>query len=197
MILIVARNTKIPLLTQKRKESDTYVVDESEIRQLIGNATSECHPYTYNRFSGSRAFLTRSFNSPGWQGISRDAIPIRDDREMVKKIAADAYGIGYCSAAFYDPELVTSLGLRVKNVTRFFPPSLTIDHKRIDRILYPAGLGADAWPLLRNLYVVCSGHAWDVTGGGMAFGNVMFSPQGNGQQALRYSYLYCGNYFCY
>ncbi len=46
--------------------------------------------------------------------IGSQAVTVTDDAEMVEKVAADPYGIGYCSAAFADADKVTILSLNGK-----------------------------------------------------------------------------------
>ncbi|MHB9132756.1 MAG: type 2 periplasmic-binding domain-containing protein, partial [Armatimonadota bacterium] len=74
------------------------------------NAGSARCAYVYNAFAGNTTYLqnvvTISIPSilTGYKGTV-----VSDDLEMVEKVAGDPYGIGYCSAAFADPDKVKIL----------------------------------------------------------------------------------------
>ncbi|HEY3416840.1 MAG TPA: hypothetical protein VGM23_08155, partial [Armatimonadota bacterium] len=161
--------------------------------------------YTYNVDSGTRRFAARMM---GWhpQGIpgNRDAtspncyhdniggprqvdgslpeaVVVENDADMVDKVAADPYGIGYCSSAFADLDRVQILAIRQGNRTYYFP-SADIQHR---------GELTDTpdWPYMRTLYAVI-----DSAPGSHTFARLMLAPGGPGTRALQAGPLFQASY---
>ena len=78
--------------------------------------TSGANPVEYN---GNTLFFNRMVLGGGRVGSS--AVRVQDDAEMVEKVSADPYGIGFCSSAFADTSKVTILDIVVGTQTMFFP----------------------------------------------------------------------------
>ena len=144
--------------------------------------------YTFDNNSGTRRFFTMHLGTPGqpWQFGAR-TITVKDDYEMVNKVAADPYGIGYCSSAIADPDKVQIIGLRTPDgKVHFFPQD---DPKA--RWIMPAT--PPDWPLTRTLYAECGGKAWRSDGTGIA--NVMLAPGAPGTKALQAGPLFRASYW--
>ncbi len=69
-------------------------------RQHTGYAPSVIQAYTYNGNSGNLSFLKHTLHL----AVGSQAVVATDDQDMVNKVAADSYGIGYCSICHGRPE---------------------------------------------------------------------------------------------
>ncbi|MEI7834411.1 MAG: hypothetical protein WCJ56_14585, partial [bacterium] len=86
------------------KNSATKKLKSSELSSYWG-AKQAATSYTYDGNSGTRSFFYKKIGLPADQEDTAVTIA-RNDYDMVQKIANDPEGIGYCSAAFADPNLV-------------------------------------------------------------------------------------------
>lgn len=190
VVFITAVNTKIPtnyFLAQQTLGTD--VMDYPGIRRLFtaGCSANVFQAYTYNNNSGTRRFVLQHLAQDGkpWQ-ISKKAIIVKNDLEMVDKVSNDAYGIGYCSNVFADIERVQVVGVQAPDGRRYFFPQADIKA----RWQMPT---APSWPLLRTLYAVYGGKASTPTGNGIV--DIMLAPNSPGMQALRGGPLFQASFF--
>ena len=154
----------------------------------LGFQPNVIQAYTFDNNSGTRRFFTMHLGTPG-QPLQFGArtITVKDDYAMVNKVAADPYGIGYCSSAIADPNRVQIIGLRTPDgKVHLFPQD---DPKA--RWIMPAT--PPDWPLTRTLYAECGGKAWRSDGTGIA--NVMLAPGAPGTKALRAGPLFRASYW--
>ena len=186
MLIIVSKNCKIPPIVSKQS------VDVATIRQSFatGYQQNSVQAYTFHTLIGSRRFLVNAFAKVSKEPlvISNDSTTVRNDNEMLDAVAADPYGIGYCSSAVVDIERVQVLDIvDDQGVEHHF---FTQDSKAKLRYLAPA---EPEWPFMRTLYVAYGGKAWRKDGSGIV--NVMLAPDGAGTQALHDGPLFKGNYY--
>jgi len=144
--------------------------------------------YTYDKNSGTRRFFTSHLGMNGKPLQFRPkTITMTDDYDMVNKVSADPYGIGYCSSAIADPNKVQIIGLRTPDgKVHFFPQ----DNLK-SRWVMPAT--PPEWPLSRTLYAECGGKAWCSDGAGIA--NVMLAPGTPGTKALQAGPLFKASFW--
>jgi len=157
----------------------TYNIMSSEVRLLYGDYTGDAgafQAYTYDAQSGTRRFFEKQFgfegtqfptvDNPGGAKISKNCIVVKNDLDMVDRVASDPFGIGYCSAAFADTTRVKILALVDSGTTtrpvitsttagstptkRWYFPNLNDKVRNI----VPATLDATTWPLERTVYAV-------------------------------------------
>ena len=189
LVLIVSRDCNIPAPYLTGMAEGTPVIDYANVIRIFSTGTGdEFHAYSYNEQSGNRAFLCRCFSVPDRSlQIGERTLSVGNDFEMVKRIADDPLGIGYCSAAFADPERVLILGLRWADGKDYFFPN--VDPK--SRWVYPE---EPSWPLMRTLYVLAGGKAWQPeTKSGIA--NNMLAPGMPGTVAIQMGPLFKTGYY--
>ncbi len=78
-----------------------------------------------------------------------------DDQDMVNKVSADPYGIGFCSSAMADPNKVQILGIATSSTQAAFYPQTNLKY----RWILPATSSSACGCFTRNLYCVVSGNA--------------------------------------
>ncbi|MHB9133668.1 MAG: prepilin-type N-terminal cleavage/methylation domain-containing protein [Armatimonadota bacterium] len=191
MVVIVSRQTKLTAVTTQqylltRNQLVTLFTDQGGFVDPDNPATSGAARvvYTFNTRSGSRAYLEHQIL--GGVAVGNRAKVVKDDREMTNTVAADPYGVGYCSAAFTDPDKVRTLDYRYANGVVAHFPSDDPKHPSV----YPAN---PTWPFIRTLYAVCGGNTWRADGAGI--GNVMLAPDAPGTRALRDGPLFQASYW--
>lgn len=189
MVLIVAKNSKIPIPGIQTAENGACMLDYPLIHSLFdeGYRVNNFQCYSYNNDSGSARFFRSKFGEgEETLTIGATAIVCIDDEEMVDKVANDPYGIGYCSSAFADPWRVQVVDLKLDDdeIARF--PRKELAH----RWEYPT---TTSWPLMRTLYVVCGGKSWQADGSGIA--NILLAPSSPGMKALQAGPLFGTGYF--
>jgi hypothetical protein len=109
-VFIVSNNCKIPV-GDIGKDADTTLAELSGILcgPEKGYKADIFQAYTLGAKDGSRAYAQSATVLNGT--IGKLAMTVKDDSDMVEHVAADPYGIGYCSAAAADTDKVTILGL--------------------------------------------------------------------------------------
>ena len=119
------------------------------------NAPGVCNLYTYDQKSGTRAFFYSSIAAtvpPASEATFNLAV---NDYDMVQKIAFDPKGIGYCSAAFVDPNIVDVVAID----TFGFPlSSTTVTPTEDNKWVWPSTQPATAYPYARTLNAVWAGN---------------------------------------
>jgi prepilin-type N-terminal cleavage/methylation domain-containing protein/prepilin-type processing-associated H-X9-DG protein len=131
LVFIVSKNTKIAAASfSNTTSSGVYSATTAQIQNLlnygdgqygynVGYSANVVQAYTYAAGSGNVAFLS----SPGIHvAVGNEAVVATDDQDMVNKVSADPYGIGFCSSAMADPNKVQILGIvNSSNVSQFYP----------------------------------------------------------------------------
>ena len=183
VVVIIAKKNKIHhMLVGNKQSSMTY----DAIRRLFGSSGYSANVYqvyTYNRNSGTTAFFTRAFGEDGKPlAIGSRALIVKNDWEMVGKVANDPYAIGYCSAAMADLDRVTIVDLQL--------PSGRIAHYPQNDPQHRWTVSAHpTWPLMRTLYAIStlpkSNH----------FVDEMLAPGSPGVRALRAGPLFKASYY--
>ena len=177
VVVIVAKGSKIASLPAMRNSS--FEVDYASLRQLFGAgyAKDSVQVYSLGVNSGTRRFLAERLGTGGKPlQFDKNAVTVASDLEIVEKVSNDAWGIGYCSSAFADPDRVVVLALKVPEGKVFYYPQKSEKH----RWVVP---DSPNWPWTRTLYAEYGGAAWQADGSGIA--NVMLAPGGAGTEALR------------
>jgi ABC-type phosphate transport system substrate-binding protein len=128
---------------------------------------------------------------PGSTGLSNAELA-ENDNAMVCKVAADPYGIGYCSAIYVDFDRVQVLGLK-DPVTRreYYFPNADPAHR------WEVGDDAptpEQWPMVRTIYAVCGGRA-DQDGQYTTFADFFLKPGSKGRQCLLQGPLFTASYW--
>ncbi|OPZ88072.1 MAG: Type II secretion system protein G precursor [bacterium ADurb.Bin429] len=164
-VFIVSKNCKINYAGISGTDFDTST---GALATIFNDATYKGYSanvyqaYTMDKWSGSRSY---AINIAGLGGIGTQAVTVTDDLDMVEKVAADPYGVGYCSAAFADIDKVTILDLNGK----IFP-----NQNPKYRWLVPdaptSTPGEFEYPLIRTLKVQMAGN-----GGTDSSANTTFS----------------------
>lgn len=159
MLVIVNKNCKISAIAQETnlyptgsrimREDQTYLATPENIYRLftIGYIENSLSCYTYNTDSGSRAFFTAKFANG--KGISKRAIEVANDSEMMGAVAKDPYGIGYLSSALVDLDRVQVLALSTPQGDFCYPSGNVKTRWQLPKSL-------KNWPTYRDLYVVAS-----------------------------------------
>jgi hypothetical protein len=125
-------------------------------------------------------------------GRKLEAVIVENDADMVDRVAADPYGIGYCSSIFADLDRVQVLGL--KNPTtgqEYYFPNADPKHRW--------EVGDDAptpaqWPMVRTLYAVVGGKA-ERDGKFTTFADFFLTPGSKGRQCLLRGPLFTASYW--
>jgi prepilin-type N-terminal cleavage/methylation domain-containing protein len=187
-VFIVAKNTKLApayLSTTNILGGSDFAICSAQLQSLFADATYKGYSanvyqaYTYDRHSGSRVYAEAAIGA----AIQTQAVTATDDADMVEKVAADPYGIGYCSAAFADLDKVHIVGIYANatdpNTTAKLFPSQNPKYRWLLRDTIGAAPGEFEYPLVRLLRVQYAG-AGDATtvsnldGFAQIFGNPEF-----------------------
>ncbi|MHB9026620.1 MAG: hypothetical protein ACYC7E_21010, partial [Armatimonadota bacterium] len=165
-----------------------------------GYSADNYQVYTYNVDSGSRKFFARMIGlsptgvvgrrtgetSPYSDTISAltEAVTVENDQDMVDKVAADPYGIGYCSSIFADLDRVQVLAIYDPTTQKIaYFPNANIKYRY--NVGEDAPVGVDAtgawvagitWPMVRTLYARFGGAVANtafLTNNNTTFGSVM------------------------
>ena len=205
VVVIIAKNSKIP--HEYFCQASGTVAPSANIDMLktvfrSGYRKNTFQAYTYDANSGTRRFFTTRLGTNGQPlQFGPNSITVEDDFAMVKEVASDPYGIGYCSSAIagsnlvgkgYDSSVADPSGIQVIDLrtpdgkVHLFPQ----DNSQA-RWIMPAT--PPDWPLTRTLYAECGGKAWRSDGTGIA--NVMLAPGAPGTKALQAGPLFRASYW--
>jgi prepilin-type N-terminal cleavage/methylation domain-containing protein/prepilin-type processing-associated H-X9-DG protein len=161
LVFIVSKNTKISAASLPgATSSGVYSATTAQIQNLLdyydptlgqytGYSANAVQAYTYAPNSGNVIFLTKLSMSVGSQGVVAT-----DDQDMVNKVSADPYGIGFCSSAMADPNKVQILGLVIGGTAQFYPQT-----NPKYRWIVPTTSSSLAGGFGRTLYAVTAGNA--------------------------------------
>ncbi len=191
VVLITAKDTRIPKSLFTGIENGSNVLDCAGVRKLFGAGSEQnaFQTYTFATVSGTRRFFSAHFPEQGKPlQFGANAKTVKDDEEMVRKVAADPYGIGYCSAAFADLQRVDILALHWTDGKTYFYPN---QNPQL-RWTIPNPLSSSSWPLLRTLYAEYGGRASTADGAGIV--NVLLDPRGAGTSWLQSGPLFQASY---
>ncbi|MHB9026517.1 MAG: prepilin-type N-terminal cleavage/methylation domain-containing protein [Armatimonadota bacterium] len=198
LVVIVSRNTKIkhfrsgeallgkdatPFKNQQYVVTTSHVSPYFDARVTAGFSADAWQAYTYNKNSGNRRYFERVIVNGVQPG--KRAVTVQNDLEMIDKVAADPYGIGYCSSAFADFDRVQVLAIR-QGEREYYFPNADIKHR------YVLPVEPD-WPYLRTLYAVVGDKAWGAPSSN-TFGRLMLAPGGPGTKALQEGPLFQASY---
>ncbi|MEI7833370.1 MAG: hypothetical protein WCJ56_09245 [bacterium] len=140
--VVIARDAVVVI---SAKGSAIKMLKSSELKNYWGTkhtATS----YTYDGNSGTRSFFYQKIGLPK-NHRDRAATIALNDYDMVQKVAADPDGIGYCSAAFADPNLVDIVAIDGIGF-----PNPNADAGPETKYLWPAHAPTGNYPYMRTLY---------------------------------------------
>ncbi len=181
VLIIVAKSSQIPALMAKGYTNNSFVASPAEVSvwHQQGYIANSIQVYTYPQTCATRRYLKKQGIIPG-----RRAVEVRDDTEMVDKVANDPCGIGVISSVFFDPDRVDALALKMPDGKTYYFPWKNPNY----RFMVPA---KPNWPWMRTLYAVCGGKAQ----GPKSISHVMLTPGGAGTQALRDGPLFKVSYF--
>jgi prepilin-type N-terminal cleavage/methylation domain-containing protein/prepilin-type processing-associated H-X9-DG protein len=184
LVFVVSKNTKISSSYFNGPiSSGTYSATTANIQSLLnyydptlgsytGYSANAVQAYTYDGNSGNLAFLnSASVNMI----VGSQAIVATDDQDMVNKVSADPYGIGYCSSAMADPNKVQILGIATGATAANFYPQTNPKY----RWIVPATSSSITVPVgfVRTLYAVAAGNA--VASNGANFADSMLNTSSN------------------
>jgi len=141
----------------KQKGSTTIPQNLANLAALTAYWTTGSGPsvYTYDQKSGTRAFWYYSLSATAPTQAQENLMTVAlNDYDMVQKVANDPAGIGYCSAAFADPNIVDVIAV---NGVCF--PSAANSQKADSRYVWPStppaftvASPATTYPFVRTLY---------------------------------------------
>ncbi len=134
VVIITAKSSKLP---------DNLTTDQ--MKSYWGDK-QDAHTFTYDKKSGTRTFYYDKIGLPAKQKDATATI-VKNDYEMVQQVAHDPDGIGYCSAAFADPNLV-----QIVAVNGIGFPNANVKAQPDDKYLWPANAPTGAYPYMRTLY---------------------------------------------
>jgi len=164
LVVIVAKACRIPAIGNAGA-----VTAEALVRLFAqGFAHDAVQVYSYHPVNGNHAYLAgklRAWGAVKGAEISAQAVISRDDCELVERVAADPYGIGYCSAAMADVDRVTILDLRIGDTIHSYPSS-----NPAARRVVPWRAADCRYPLLRTLRVRTAAD-------GAALANIITTPE--------------------
>jgi len=205
VVVIIAQNSKIPpAYFCQGVFSSRPVAGFASLQTIFmrGYRENTFQAYSYDNASGTRRFFAARLGTHGQPlQISPQAITVKDDFAMVKTVAANPYGIGYCSSTAADtfreeisdgnptadPNRIQVIGLRMPDGRVYlFPQQHLQPHKFISANL-------PDWPLTRTLYAECGGNAWRSDRTGIA--NVMLIPGAPGTKALQAGPLFRASFW--
>jgi len=148
LLFIVAKGSRIPSLPSLSNQ--TYAVDIGFLHQAFtqGYVANSVQVYHMNTAASATDAYARSIAKVTRYG--KGAIQVKNDLEMVEKVANDPYGIGYCSSAFADPDRVTILAPVIAGATYVWPRS-----SKKFRWVMPTRQES-TWPWKRSINVVTS-----------------------------------------
>lgn len=118
MLIVVNKNCKIPEVvaatltvpTESKGDDKTFNLSSATVASIYnysnGFLENSVQAYTFDKKSGSRRFFTSKFVTPG-----TDTVVVANDLEMMEKVAADPYGIGYMSAGQVDFDKVRAIAV--------------------------------------------------------------------------------------
>ncbi len=133
VVIITAKNSNIP-----------NNITTNEVKSYWGDKL-DAHTFTYDKKSGTRAFF---YGKIGMLAKQQDAATIaKNDYDMVQLVARDPDGIGYCSAAFADPNIVDIVA-----VDGIGFPNPDAKARPDDKYLWPVDAPTSAYPYMRTLY---------------------------------------------
>ncbi len=189
IVVIIAKSSHLKSIDELRNDS-VPVWDMAKVCSYfaLGSQINVIQAYTFDDNSGTRRFFTTHLDPKGPPvQFGPNTITVKDDYDMVQKVAADPYGIGYCSSSAADPNRVEIVGLKTPDgKVHYFPQN---DAK--SRWIMPAA--PPDWPLVRTLYAEYGGKAWRPDGSGIA--NIMLAPGAPGTKALQAGPLYKASYW--
>lgn len=124
LVFIVAKNCTIASLATTH-----YDIATAELARLYAAGSGAARLYTYDANNGNRAYLAktlRRWGAANGKEFGPGMTAVRDDLDMVAKVAADPNAIGYCSSSVVDIEKVTILALGGKRYPNQNPKYPTI-----------------------------------------------------------------------
>ncbi len=147
-VFIVSKNCKLNIGGLSSTDFDTSTAALAGIFNGAdkGYSANVFQAYTMDKNSGSRTYAVSGLAGLG--GIGTQAVTVTDDIDMVEKVAADPYGVGYCSAAFADTDKVTILDIDGKIF-----PNQNPKYRWLVRDDPTASTGEFEYPLIRTLKV--------------------------------------------
>ncbi|MHB9026516.1 MAG: prepilin-type N-terminal cleavage/methylation domain-containing protein [Armatimonadota bacterium] len=200
LVVIVSKNSKIkrpgsnePFLGDAQDspfQNNAYAVTPGQISRFFdarvcsGYSADAWQAYIYNTKNGNRRYFDRVV-APGTHP-GKEVVIVENDEDMVNRVAADPYGIGYCSSVFADLDRVQTLGIKHPDGKTYLFPS--------DNPKYRWNLPKDPdWPYVRTLYAVCGKDVWGARGSN-TFARLMLAPGGPGTKALQAGPLFQASY---
>jgi hypothetical protein len=156
LLFVVSKNCKI---TQDTISTDFDTDTAGTLRLLFGvsgtdkgYSADKWQAYTYTADSGERKWVQSASILNGT--IGTQAMTVIDGYDMIEKVAADPYGIGYVSSAFLDIDKVTALNIGGKIF-----PNQNPKYRWIVRDTTSTSAGEFEYPasLIRTLRVLTAG----------------------------------------
>lgn len=139
----IARDAMVVIRSKFSSKVPTNLTSE-QVKAYYANLTA--NTYNYDNKSGSREFFYSKIGLP-YDGNDVAATIATNDYDMVQKVANDPDGIGYCSAAFADPNLVDII-----TVDGISFPNPDPKASAADKYLWPTQAPTTAYPFMRTLY---------------------------------------------
>ena len=180
VVIITAKQTQIPESLLSGELNGICVVDANDVRHLFGAGCQQnaFQTYTFPPSSGTRRYFSAHFAAQGQPlQFGANTKTVKDDEDMVRKVAGDPYGIGYCSAVFADPHRVDKLALKWTDGQTYSYP------QQVAKYCWNYPNLTSIWPLTRTLYAEYGGRAWTAAGTGIV--NIMLTPRAPGTLALQ------------
>ena len=190
LVVIVAKNTKLPpnnigglttVPNTVKPSNGLYCCNTATIAAWFTDAyaPNQWQAYTYGTAVATARQLARYLALPAGTGnptgFGTRCRVVKNDREMVERVANDPAGIGYCSSACVEYDRVQVVGIQDTAGKQYYFPNRDAKYRTWLPNPYPAGgpvPDAD-WPraLLRSLKVRSAGEGTRIMQDGLALDN--------------------------
>lgn len=150
-MVAIARDAVVVIKNRSNKNVVPANMTSEEVRTYWAKPTGQT--ITYGPASGTRAFFYQKIGLTTTFDDSK-ATQVENEYAMVRMVANDPEAIGYCSAAFVDPEQVEIIA-----VDGISFPNPDPKANNADKYLWPTAAPITAYPYMRTLYAGASAEA--------------------------------------
>ncbi|MEI7834219.1 MAG: prepilin-type N-terminal cleavage/methylation domain-containing protein [bacterium] len=143
---IAIAHDAVVIIRSKNSRDVQRNLTTSQVKNFFGDGQT-ANTYTYDENSGTRAFFYQKIGLPG-NYADTSATIADNDYDMVQKVAGDPKNIGYCSAAFADPNIVDIVSV---DGIGFLNPDADVKLE-YNMSLWPVQTPTGPYPYMRTLY---------------------------------------------
>ncbi len=147
----IARDAVVVIKSRRSNDPLSANMSSEQVKAYWAKPTG--HTITYGTSSGTRAFFYQKIGLTTAFDDSK-ATQVKNEYDMVRMVSEDPEAIGYCSAAFVDPNEVDIVA-----VDGISFPNPDPKASYADKYLWPTAAPTTAYPYMRTLYAGVSGDA--------------------------------------